>query len=262
VALVVFDFLKSTLDRVGWWLPALGFVVLCLAVGAQFGRALLRTGPGKRLLKNQEERLRSRYADDLNSGRRWLQFYYKDEDIAPYVPQILYFLESDPRFETIDEALAFAKQHRRANTLLSAQVAKEFAEVAKSSNLMVLSTVDASGKPASRLMRFVKTDRPGVWYISTSPDGPKVKEFDAGKIALVTVPSDNGGTINSNRVTITRTVQSLADLGDLFESQIPGYLEGVSVEEQRRELVYELRFQSARVDTWFTHDAVDFELDS
>ena len=92
-------------------------------------------------------------------GRRWLQFYYKGEDIAPYVPQILFYLESDPRFDSIDEALAFAKAeppHQRPHS--PPRPRRSSNRIAAGTNLVVVSTIDVAGRPASRLMRFVKTE--------------------------------------------------------------------------------------------------------
>jgi len=257
-AVVMFALARRILERAGWELPAFLVVGLCLVLGVQLGRGFLRTRMGRTLIAKRERALRRRYSGELNTGRRWLQYYYKGEDIAPYVPQILYFLESDPRFSTIDEALAFAKENRRANALFAAQSLKDFERVAEATNLLVLSSVDASGRPSSRLMRFVKSGRPGVWYVSTSPDSPKVREFDDGRVALVTLPTADGGTINSNRIGITRAPFALDKVAELFETQIPGYLDGVTEAEQQRELVYELTFQSARVDTWLDHDEVQF----
>jgi hypothetical protein len=257
-AVVLFAILRRLIERSGWWLPGVLDIILCVFVGVQLGRLFLRSRLGRVLMAKRERALRKRYAEDLNSGRRWQQFYYKDEDIAPYVPQILYFLEADQRFNSIDEALAFAKENRRANAHLSAQVGKEFERVANASNLLVISTINASGTPSSRLMRFVKSGRPGVWYISTPPDGPKVREFDEGRVALVTFPTADGGSIDSNRVAITRAPFALDKVADLFEEQVPGYLDGVSEFDQQREVVYELTLRSARVETWMGHDQVDF----
>lgn len=257
-ALVIFDFLRRTLDRVGWPPLAIAVVVLSIVVGVQLGRQLLGTRVGAKVMGSRERQLRKRYAEELNTGRRWTQFYYKGEDIAPYVPQILYFLESDPRFSTIDEALAFAKETRRVDGLLAVQAAKQFAKVAESTNLLVISSVGEDGTPSSRLMQFARSGRPGVWYIATTPDRPKVREFDEGRVALVTLPTPAGGTINSNRVGIARAPFTLDKVADLFEQQIPGYLDGVTEDEQRRELVYELTLQSARVDTWLDLEEVVF----
>jgi len=257
-ALIVFKILRHLLDRVGWWLPGVVVVALCAFVGVELGRAVLHSRFGRSLMAKRERALRKRYAQELNNGRRWLQFYYKGEDIAPYVPQVLYFLESDQRFNTIDEALAFAKENRPENSLLAAQAAKAFEKVASETNLLVLSSVGGNGVPSSRLMRFVKSGRPGVWYVSTPAEGPKVSEFDEGAVAVVTFPTEDGETLNSNRIDIRRAPFALDKIADLYEEQVPGYLDGVSEAEQQRELVYELTLRSARVDTWISHDHVEF----
>ena len=56
-----------------------------------------------------------------------------------------------------------------------------FNSVAAQTNLVVVSSTDEAGRPSSRMMRFVKSDRPGVWYVTTAPEGPKVREFDHGE---------------------------------------------------------------------------------
>ena len=258
VAITMFAVARRVLDRAGWRLPAWLVVTLCLVLGIQLGMRVLRTRLGRQLMARRERALRKRYAEDINSGRRSQQYYYKGEDIGPFVPQILYFLESDPRFTTIDEALAFAKANQRASTLFAAQAAKEFERVAASTTILVISSVDVTGRPTSRLMHFVKSGRAGVWYVATPPERPRVSEFDEGKVAIVTLPTEGGGTINSNRMAITRAPFALDKVADLFEAQIPGFLDGLTEAEQQRELVYELTFQSARVDTWLDHDEVQF----
>jgi len=257
-ALIIFKILRKTVEQVGWSLPAIGFVILCVSLGVELGRLFLRTGMGKRVLGIRERQLRKRYSSELASGRRWSQYYYKGEDIAPYVSQVLYFLESDARFNTVDEALAFVKQNRRENRHLAKQAAAAFEQVSADGNLVVVASVSAEGVPSSRLMRYVRTDKPGVWYVSTTPESPKVSEFDAGRVAFVTPLTPDGGSINSNRVRITRAPFTLEQVAELFASQIPGYLDGISPEQQQRELVYEITMESARVDTWLDHDVVEF----
>ncbi len=257
-AVVLFEIRRHLLDRVGWWLPGVVIVALCAIAGVELGRDFLRSRFGRSLMAKRERALRERYAPELNTGRRWQQFFYKGEDIAPYVPQVLYFLESDRRFNTIDEALAFAKENRPADTLFAAQAAKAFEKVANETNLLVISSVGANGVPSSRLMRFVKSGRPGVWYMSMPPEGPKVREFDDGGVAIVTIPTGDGESLTSNRIDIRRAPFALDKIADLYEEQVPGYLDGVTEEEQQRELVYELTLRTARVDTWISHEHVNF----
>lgn len=257
-ALVIFEFLRRTLDREGWPPLAVAVIVLSVVAGVQIGKGVLKTRAGKRVLGFRERQLLRRYGGELASGRRWSQFYYKGEDIAPYVPQILYFLESDQRFSTVDEALEFAKRNRQANTVLAARAVKEFAAVERDGNLMVVASVGADGVPSARLMRYVRTETPGVWLVSTTADAPEVAEFDTRRTAIVTLPTPDGGSISSNRVRVSRAPFMLDAVADLFAEQIPGYLDGITEEQQRRELVYEVRFESARVDTWLDHDVVEF----
>ena len=257
-ALVFFALLRRFLDREGWWLPACVAIALCLALGIQLGQRLLRSRAGRKILARNEDRVREKYSTELNAGRRWHQFYYQDEDIAPYVPQVLYFLEADQRFDSVDDALAFAKQSQRESPFLAAQALKRFEDVAAAANSAVISSIDRTGRPSGRMMRFVTSARPGVWYVTTAPEGPKVREFDQGRVAVVTVPTQSGAMISSNRVVIRRADLRLADVADLYRAQVPGYLDGMTEGERARELVYELTFQSAKVDTWLDHKLVEF----
>jgi hypothetical protein len=110
-------------------------------------------------------------------------------------------------------------------------------------------------------MRFVKSDRPGVWYVTTAPTGLKVHEFDRGLVAMLTAPTASGATISSNRVRIQRAPVAFPAVADLYRSQVPGYVDGMTEDEQDRELVYELAMQSAKVDDWLEHEVVGFHDD-
>lgn len=243
-------------DWLNQWRAKLVLVAVGALVGALLGQGLLGTGLGRRLLANKERRLNQKYSGDLHAGRRWLQFYYQGEDIACYVPQVLYVIESEHRFDSVPEALAFVKQHHHENTSAQARALERFNAIAAQTNLAVVSSVNVHGQPSSRVMRFVRTDRPGLWYATTAPGTPKVPEFDTGKIALITVPTANSATISSNRVRISRAEKTFSDIADLYRTQVPGYLDGMTEEDQRLELVYELRLQSAKVDTWISNDLV------
>lgn len=258
VAALFFVVFRGVLDRLGWWLPSLVAVALSLVVGVRLGQKWLGSRRGRALLAKNSIRAREKYAADLEAGYRWLEFYYRGEDISPYVPQVLYFLEADQRFDSVDDALDFARQSRRANPLIAAQGLKEFTSVAASTNLAVISTITKQGAPSSRIMSFVRSSQPGLWYITTPPDRPKGWEFDRGRVAVVTLPGPSGASINSNRVGIARSKLSMVDVAPLFEAQVPGYLEIMSAEDQERELVYELRFRSARVNTWLDRELVEF----
>jgi hypothetical protein len=249
-------------DERGWQLPVGTVAVMAGLLGIPCGQGLLRTKVGQRLLARKESRLRDKYSEDLHSGRRWLQFYYRGEDISAYVPQILYFLEADPRFDTVDAALAFVKERRRdspAQAAFAAQALRQFEDVAAQVNQLIMSSSDDAGRPSSRFMRFVKTDRPGVWYVTTAPEGPKVPELDRGQVAVLTSPTPAGATISSNRVHISRAPHPFPAIADLYRTQVPGYMDGMTDEEKDRELVYEVRLRSARVETWLRHDEVAFD---
>jgi hypothetical protein len=254
--------LASMPDERGWQLPVGVVALMAGLLGVPLGQALLRTPAGRRVLSRKESRLRSAYATDLHAGRRWLRFYHRDEDISGYVPQVLHFLETDPRFDSVDAALDFVKeQHREspAHAAFTARALAYFEEVASQTNELVLSSADGAGRPSSRAMRFVKADRPGVWYVTTAPEGPKVPELDLGRVAVLTTPTPTGATISSNRVQILRAPQPFPAVTDLYRAQVPGYLDGMTEEEQQRELVYELTLLSARVESWLRQEVVDFE---
>ncbi|MDF1604128.1 hypothetical protein [Nocardioides sp. YIM 152315] len=250
---------QSTLpDRPGSWRQALVVAVIGAWLGVHLGQSLLRTDRGRRLLDGKEGRLRQKYSGDLHSGRRWLQFYYQGEDISAYVPQVLYFIEGERRFDSVDAALAFAKDSRRESHAFAARALETFNEVAARTNTLVVASTDETGRPSSRIMRFVRSERPGVWFVTAAPDGPKVHEFDLGRIALVTQPTESGATISSNRVRIERAGVPFGAVAGLYRAQVPGYADGMTETEQQRELVYELTLQSARVETWLDHEVVEF----
>jgi hypothetical protein len=240
------------------WRTALLVPVAAAIGGALIGSALLRTRRGRRLIASKEGKLRRKYSGDLHAGRKWLPFYYDGEDIGPYVPQILYAIDSEQRFDSVQDALEYTRSHVREAAASTAEELETFNAVASETNVVVVSSVDEAGRPSSRVMRFVTTDRPGVWYVTTAPDSPKVSEFDRGRVALITAPTPSGATINSNRVRVRRADLAFADIADLYQAQVPGYTEGMTDDEQERELVYELTLQSAKVETWTERDVVVF----
>jgi hypothetical protein len=225
-------------------------------VGVLLAHVSLHTRPGQRLLAREKLRLTQKHSGELQAGRRWTPFYYQGEDISRYVPQILYVLESEQRFDSVQAALEFVKQHDRETAQAQAHALEQFNAVAAQTNLMVVSSVNAQGRPSIRVRRFVTTDRPGRWYATSAPGSPQAHEFDEGKAAVITVPTEDGATISSNNVRIRRAGKTLTDIGDLFRAQVPGYLDGMTDEDQRSELVYELTLQSAEVDSWGSHDVV------
>lgn len=241
------------------WRQAVVVFVVGTVLGVVSGPGLLRTAPGRRLLGNKDRRLNLKYSGDLHAGRRWQQFYYRGEDISAYIGQILYTIESEHRFDSVDQALTFAKQHSHENPAFKKRGLEMFNAVAAQTNLLVISSTDEAGRPSSRFMRFVKTERPGVWYMTTAPDAPKVHEFDHGYVALVTAPTESGASISSNRVRVRRSGESLPSIAHLYRAQAPRYLEGMTEEDQQCELVYELTLESAKVSTWVDQALVVFE---
>lgn len=241
-----------------WWRATALVAALGAVAGALGGLALVGTGAGKRHLAAREARSRARHSTDLHAGRRWLQFYLDGEEISPYIPQILYFYGSTPQLGSVAATLAFVKAGHRQNDAFADRAIARFEEVAGQTNLLALSTTDASGHPSARIMNFVRADEPGVWFVTTAPEAPKTAELDRGAVALVTLPTPEGATISSNRVGVRRLGAALTRVADLYRDQSPGYLDELSAEEQAAELVYELRLQSARIDSWADHDLVVF----
>jgi hypothetical protein len=90
--------------------------------------------------------------------------------------------------------------------------------VAAQTNLVLIASTDEAGRPSGRIMSFVKSDRPGVWYVTYGTGGPKVHEFDYGQIALVTTPTEAGATISSNRVQIRRAGVRLGAVAELYRT--------------------------------------------
>lgn len=245
-------------DMAPWWRATALAAALGAVAGALGAVALLGTGAGKRHLAAREARSRARHATDLHAGRRWLQFYFHGEEISAYIPQILYFYGSRPQLDSVAATLAFVKAGHRQEDPFTDRAIARFADVAGQTNLLTLSTADASGHPSARIMSFVRAGEPGVWFVTTAPEAPKAAELDRGAVALVTLPTPGGATISSNRVAVRRLGAALSRVADLYRDQSPGYLDELSAEEQAAELVYELRLQSARIDSWADHDLVVF----
>src|SRR5262249_34577845 len=147
---------------------------------------------------------------DLHAGRRWQRFYYQGEDISAYVPQILYFIDAEGRFDSVEEALAFAREHRLESAALNERAIERFNSIVARTSVLAVATTDDSGTPSIRPMRFVTSDRPGVWYVTTAPEGNKVAQLDRGRLALLTQPTEVGETISSNRVEVRRVPEGFA----------------------------------------------------
>lgn len=240
------------------WRPLIVNVVLGAVIGVQLGRSVLGTAWGQRRLADYETGRRSRFTSELHAGRRWQSFYYEDEDISAYVPQILHFIEGE-RFDSVQAALDFAKANRHDSTTFAGRARETFTKVAAATNVVAVSTVDESGTPASRVMRFVRSDRPEVWYVTTAPEGTKAHALDGGRIAVLAGTMETGETISSNRVRVRRAPFGFAEVADLYRAQVPGYVDRLTDEEQERELVYELTLLSAKVDTWLEREFVEFD---
>ncbi|TVZ03768.1 hypothetical protein EAS64_14990 [Trebonia kvetii] len=65
---------------------------------------------------------------------------YQGEDISHYVPQILYVIDSEQRFDSVQAALEFVKQHHHENTQAGAHGLQQFEAVAAQTNLVVVSS--------------------------------------------------------------------------------------------------------------------------
>ncbi|SEI80910.1 hypothetical protein [Demequina mangrovi] len=242
------------------WVVFVASILIAAALGSMVGHDLLGRAWGRRLVAGKERALLRKYAGDLHSGRRWLHFYYRDEDISAYIPQILTFLETG-RCGSVGDALALAQESAREKGSLFAERAHAlFAEVAGQTNTVIVSNATEAGEPSSRIMRFVRTERPGVWYVTTAPQGVTPTEYAPGQVALVTSPTPDGATITSTDVRIRRAGIPFSDVAALYDAQVPGYTDGMTEDEQSYELVFELTMRSAKVDTWLEHAMVHFDL--
>ncbi|GAA4191993.1 hypothetical protein GCM10022288_23620 [Gryllotalpicola kribbensis] len=237
---------------------------LALVIGAVIGWLLgelwFRSASGRRVLTGKDARLNQKYSGDLHAGRRWQQFFYRGEEISALIPRALYTLESHPNeYESLDAVLAEVRATRYENPRFRARGQELFNSLTDATDLVILSTVDEFGRPSSRFMRFVTTERPGVWYVTSAPEAPKIPEFDRGQAALLTVPTENGATISSNRVHVRRASKGFAEIADFYRAQVPRYLDGMTSEDQAREIVYEVIIESARVSSWEYNEPVLFE---
>ncbi len=170
----------------GWVVPTILNAIFAAFLGSEVTQHLLRTRLGQRWIARFERRQRERFSAELHAGRRWLEFYYKRENIGPYVPQVLLFLR-EGRFDSVAEAVDFARSSRRESPLAEARALERFQTIAHEATGLVVSSTDREGQPSSRVMRFVTTERPGVWLITTAPYAPKVPELELGRIAIETL---------------------------------------------------------------------------
>jgi hypothetical protein len=245
-------------DGRDWWPLMVANIVLGALLGVLLGQHLLRTRRGQSLVARKAAAIGQKYTSELHAGRRWLRFYYEGEDISAYVPQILYFIESEGRFDSVHDALAYAKDNRQHSATIDQRALDRFNSIAAQTSLVGVATTDEAGTPSIRPMRFVKSDRPGVWYVTTAPEANKVPQLDRGRIALLTQPTETGETISSNRVQVKRVPEGFSAVADLYVAQAPGYVDGLTDAEKQREVVYELTLQSAKIDTWVGHELVQF----
>ncbi|WP_409021870.1 pyridoxamine 5'-phosphate oxidase family protein [Dellaglioa sp. P0083] len=223
-----------------------------------FWQIMLKHWPLKHLISWYKIKLRVTYAGPLLASKRWLQFYYKDRDISPYIPQILYYLQNESKLKTVDEVLAFIDEGTPSD-VEEHNVLDKFRRFIGETNQMVLSTASADGMPASRQMRFiVSPDKSNVWYFGSAPETPKIAELDLGKAAINTIPTSTGMTIASNRLSVKRSKYKLEDLAELYRAQVPGFMDGLLEEDIENEIIYEIVIKSARLDTWTQHDQVKF----
>ncbi|WP_270309286.1 pyridoxamine 5'-phosphate oxidase family protein [Weissella confusa] len=212
---------------------------------------MIECGTMKRFFKRQSAKIRRRYSGELHAGRRWIQFYYKGRDIGPLIPQILYYVDSEGEFDSVDTAINHIDQ--TVGRLQKAGVEK-FQRYARLTNQVILSSIRSDGKPSSRLMRFVKVpDRPNVWLMASAPDTPKIAELTNNRVAIFTPPTRDGATISSNNVSIVQAPYHLEAVTDLFKEQVHGYLDGMNEEDLATEIVFELTIHSAKLDTWTDH---------
>lgn len=251
---------SKIIGQFGFWRGTILVLVVGAVFGGLVGHNLLASERGRRRLAAKEAILLRRYRSHLQAGRRWLEFYYAGEDISPYIPQILYAIENEQRFDSVESALAAAKDrhYELDNAKIASRPRELFDSIAAQTNLVVMASRDEAGRPSSRLMNFVRSDQAGRWYLTTAPDSPKVGQFDRGPVALLTAQTASGGTISSNQVQLKRSERTFQSVAELYRAQVPGYVEGMTEDEQQHELVYELTLRSAKVETWMERGVVVF----
>ncbi|WP_270321134.1 hypothetical protein [Weissella confusa] len=235
------------------YLPKVDVLIffILLWVTAFIWNKLGNVGPLKRFFQREASKIRRRYSGELHAGRRWIQFYYKGRDIGPLIPQILYYVDSEHEFDSIDEAIVHIDKGVAKQQL--AGIGK-FQRYAKMTNRVIISSVQESGQPSSRLMRFVKVpDRPNVWLMASAPDTPKIAEMTNSKVAIFTPPTRDGATISSNNVSVVRADYHLDAVADLFRDQIHGFLDGMTEADLATEVIFEMTIHSAKLDTWTDH---------
>ena len=178
------------------WSGTVAVMAGLLGIPCGAGPATHEGGPA-RCWPGRRARLRDKYSEDLHSGRRWLQFYYRGEDISAYVPQILYFLEADPRFDTVDAALAFVKETaprqprtRRVRRPGPARSSRRSPHRPTSWSSRARDETGAAVEPG----HAVRQGRTGPASGTSRPHrrAPKVPEFDRGRVALLTSPTPAG----------------------------------------------------------------------
>ncbi|WP_165964869.1 pyridoxamine 5'-phosphate oxidase family protein [Periweissella cryptocerci] len=139
-------------------------------------------------------------------------------------------------------------------------MSEKFAEFVKNTNTVVVSSA-VNNQPSSRIMRFATPVAGGnIWYVITAPTAPKATEFASNeKVAVITLPTESGAVISSNTTTIKLSDKSVADVKELFGEQIPGFLDMMPEAVLLAEVVYEITFKSAKLDTWTSHEIVEFD---
>lgn len=233
-----------------------GLLVVVTGYGAY---RVVNHGLFKRLLLVKKQRLRTQNAGALLAAKRWLQFYYHDRDIAPLIGEILFYLELHDWQPTIEAAIT-AIDHQKTAVNWQ-QDRQKLAYAIAQTNQMILSTVNPQGGPASRQMRFITLPgAPEVWYFGTAPQTPKINDLALGQAAVHTLPTVHGMTIASNRLTVKRSAYQLAELAEYYRQQVPGFMDGLTPEDQAKELIYEVHLQSARLDTWAQHEQLSFNV--
>ncbi|GAB3926716.1 hypothetical protein GCM10011575_08240 [Microlunatus endophyticus] len=251
---------RALIGDFGVWRGTFAVFVFGGIFGGLLGHFLLSTAPGRRRLASREARLALKYGADLSAGRRWLEFYFEDEDISPYIPEILHSIENEHRFDSVRAALEAVKQwhYQLDNARSRARALEVFREAAGQTKVVTVASVDAEGRPSARVMNFVTSDQDDLWYLTTAPDSPKVAELDRGGIALVTAQTRSGATISSNQLQLNRSDRRFLSVAQLYRDQVPGYVEHMSDDERQHELVYELRLYSAKIETWTERNVLVF----
>ena len=216
-------------------------MLLNIVLGAIIGRAAGPRPPAHAVgphgcSPRRRRRLLLEYTSELHAGRRWLPFYYQDEDISAYVPQILYFIDGEQRFDSVHAALAFAKENPHDSNPV------------RPSSTGDVRQGRGADQPGRRLERRRSRHavEPGDALRQVGPTRRLVRDDGAeGKQGPRVRPRSDraddgtdGARARRSGATGSRSGGqqfSFPEVADLYRAQVPGYVDRLTDDEQQRE---------------------------